>query len=96
MQPSSKLHRKPKKIHPSRLNLHLLLITLTLLVTPSFITPLNYGFPTVGILTTHDKRFHEKERFFELTAFSFVAKSYTQWVEQTGAMPVLIPFDSEL
>jgi hypothetical protein len=69
---------------------------LVLFALTSPIVSANYGFPTIGILTTHDKRFHDKERFFELTAFSFVAKSYTQWVEQTGAMPVLIPFDSEL
>lgn len=71
----------------------------SILIILSIVTPIactNYGFPTIGILTTHDKRFHNKERFFELTAFSFVAKSYTQWVEQTGAMPVFIPFDSEL
>jgi hypothetical protein len=54
------------------------------------------AFPVIGILTTIDNRFHDRERFFELSAFSFVPKSVTNWIEQTGAMPVLIPFDSEI
>jgi gamma-glutamyl-gamma-aminobutyrate hydrolase PuuD len=69
-------------------------IVVSLLSTP--VAPVNLGFPLIGILTTSDDRFRDKERFFELSAFSFVPRSYTSWVEQTGAMPVLIPFDSEL
>jgi hypothetical protein len=59
------------------------------------VTSVNLGFPLIGILTTEDNRFRDKERFFELAAFSFVSKSYVNWVEQTGAMAVIIPFDSE-
>jgi gamma-glutamyl-gamma-aminobutyrate hydrolase PuuD len=47
----------------------------------------------IGILTVQDERFHQFEKFWQTGFFSYVTRSYSDLVSESGAQPLLIPFD---
>jgi gamma-glutamyl-gamma-aminobutyrate hydrolase PuuD len=49
--------------------------------------------PLIGILIVNDERFHKTEKYWVQAYFSYVPRSYIDIVEQTGSIPILIPFD---
>ena len=49
----------------------------------------------VGIIAQPTEEFLRTKAFNEEEVWSYIVGSYIDWVSQTGAMPVLIPYDAE-
>jgi gamma-glutamyl-gamma-aminobutyrate hydrolase PuuD len=49
--------------------------------------------PLIGILTVQDERFHNNQKFWAQAYFSYVTRSYVDLVEESGSIPIFIPFD---
>ena len=52
-----------------------------------------YEAPTIGIISGNDERWYWLQRFWRMGYWSYVARSYVNLIEQTGARAVAVPFD---
>jgi hypothetical protein len=49
--------------------------------------------PLIGILSGNDERWYYIKRFWRMSFFSYVPRSYVNFIEQTGARAIAVPFD---
>lgn len=54
------------------------------------------GLPLIGVISVPAPRLLNNEYFNGQTYWSLIPKSYTSYIGQTGAMPLLIPYDIPL
>jgi len=68
--------------------------TLALLITSlALVSCQNTGFPLIGIMSVPASNTLNNEYYQAQNNFSYIPESYIRFISQTGAMPVLIPFD---
>lgn len=52
--------------------------------------------PVIGIMTVNDERFHTMDKYWAFGFWTYVARSYVNYVQLSGAFPIVIHFDAPI
>jgi gamma-glutamyl-gamma-aminobutyrate hydrolase PuuD len=74
-----------------------IIFTIAILSLASSITCIDYtGLPLIGIIAIPASNTLNNEYYNAQSYWSYIPKSYTSYIGQTAAMPLLIPYDLPL